>query len=218
MYMYQREIIENPVQISRYNFIEEILYLGYHYSLCYDTILTAVQIGDIFCNNCSNIFPQPDNCSKFNYQCERIYSIELSHIATIISCKINEDSGYNCTRIVASDLKNNFVYKLEWEICHFFNFKFPRSTYISNLIDKLGYNLVKSELYFEITRDLCHLKLITINPNLLSLIIVWLFQKNKLSSYTRIREKRFVKLIININQEYDIDIPNIIKEINNLKK
>jgi hypothetical protein len=214
--MYERNNIKNPKLCKRDEFINEIVYLNQHYGHNYDTALMSIKIGDDFCQTNKEGKIYTNKYIKLNYPSERIYSIELAHVVTIISAKINEDTRYSETINAAKDLINNFVIKLEWEICFLFDFTFKRSYLMSSIVNILGYSDSKNSLYFELIKDISKLSLVTVDSYLLSLIIVWLFKYKKLKAYYTVRESKFIKLITLISQEYEIPIPNIIESINTL--
>lgn len=214
--MYKRDNIKNPQQCNRDKFISEVIYLNHHYGHTYDTALMSIKIGDDFCQckKLGTIYINKD--INLNYQVERIYSVELAHVSTIIAAKINEDHGYDSTSNAAKDLMNNFVIKLEWEICYLFNFTFKRSYLMSSIIDILRYADSKNTLYYELIYDINNLTLVTINNYSLSSIIVWLFKNKKLKAYHRVRELKFIKLVKIISNEYNVDIPDILNCIKKL--
>jgi hypothetical protein len=211
--LYTKDILKEPEETSRNAFIDEILYLGITYGHNCDTILSAIQIGDIFCRNKANMVVWKSSSIKLDRPAPKYYSIMLAHVCTLLACKQNEDFCYSDTSQVCRELDTKFVVKLEWEIFISLNYKLPRPTIVTNIASILGYSQAKEQLYLELTPDLAMLNLNGISILSLSCAIMWLYKKRKLKAHTRLRERKFIKMIKIINTDYGIVIPDIIKAL-----
>lgn len=224
--MYIRDTIKTPQQIERNAFVEEIFYLGTLYQHSYDTILMSVKIGDSFCNSDREVKLWTNEKIKLKTPSEKIYSNELAHVCTVIASNINEDCGHGYRSILsaAKQLENNFVHKLFCELCLFFDYKFPREFIMTSIIEVLGYKPEYKSLYLEITKDICELSLntkeksIVKQPKQMSLVILWLLKQKKLSATTRLRKSKFIELILLIHEEFQIEIPTILREFKSYYK
>ena len=127
--MYQRNIPRLPKIISREAFVDRIFDLGQQYQHGYDTIMTAVEIGDFFITykgkrvshlgqfseltnqpsaNTNSVGPREpsvdlvkENQRKLMIMCvPQVYSEELAYVVTVISACANEDHNYSYSDIV----------------------------------------------------------------------------------------------------------------------
>ena len=152
--MYRRDLKIQPALIVRDVFVTEVLQLGNYHELSPNTIITAVMIGDRYV----------DECQKF-------YSIELAHTATVIACKYLEDWGsYNSTFVASDEVENHIIYDIELEICHLYNYCFPIDNILTLLVQPIIHEIMTGKRclgsdFYVLAERICREKsLLTTNP------------------------------------------------------
>jgi len=226
--MYQRDISHLPTKISRDHFIDLIFDIGTRYSHGYDSIVASVQLGDYFVNYKGTRKPFYNNdTSSSNELSEQIYSTELAHVVTVIIAKFNEDYGYNKTKLAVSDTNNKYVIKLEWEISMILNFHVRVNNFItvisklicSNYSHNPLYTFKFGSIFYDISRDICNNQdLLSKNPYLIVAALLLLHKHGKLRSIKIHKQRIFSETICLISDEFELDIPILLNEINMINK
>lgn len=153
--MYYRDIVCEPVIITREEYVKRIFDIGLRYQHDYHTSIAAVRLGDTFIKSLE-------------------YSYELSHTVTVIAAKILEDYGYRKISMAADDLNNGYVKKYEIEILKSINFSLNYKSFLFLIYqDRNMYN----DTFHNICYNICLNKLYDINPFILILGIFLVYRK-----------------------------------------
>lgn len=229
--MFTRDIPKLPLEFSREEYVGYVIKLGYLNNISYDTILTAVYIGDKVVNwdkswkICHWIKSTDQKIISLPMQ--RIYSKELAIICLIIICKIKEDE-FNYTQGIVNDYDNCYLYKMEWEICMNFNFEFP----IHNSLTEVAAFYERKVKDFNESKSFCNflvrlLKMLSANEisykfshNLVLMSLILLSRNDKITitnfdyGYKRAYFDRLIKII---RRETGASKINIYKSLIKLK-
>lgn len=228
--MYQRDTPKLPIPIPRNEFVELVFDIGYQYMHGYDSIVSAVQIGDYFVSytgqrsSYCKFSPedQPEKSMKETIEktfmdelVPQVYSVELAYVVTVLSGKYNEDFGYRNISRASFDTENSYVMKMEREIFEILWAEFR----VYNFITIIGLLVAKDKNYpprlarvfFEIAKDVCmDQKLLSMNPWTVVIGIILLGRAGKLKAVRTDRERIFWDLIQTLSAEYDLDDKDIL--------
>lgn len=199
--MYERDLPKIPIQISREDFIYEIFSICKSKELHYDIMISAVAMADTFiCDtrgfNCDWI------ARSYDFMCvpaPKIYSIELAHIVIVLFSKLYDENRYP-TRLAVVELKNCYIYKLEWEIVMSINYKFDVKEVFSDL-----YIPSTSLLLHCLTYDICLYKLWNFDIKLICISVILLNRHSKLRAQTYVKKIKFMRLLNLLKSEYDTE-------------
>jgi len=184
-----------PKEITRKDYVELIFEIGYEYS--YETIYTAVELGDKFVEHEQSSIPQ-------------IYSTELAYVVLSLVAKAKEDFNFYCTKTALRETKNSFLINMEWKIGEMFGFCFNSKNFLtlaSSLVccDKLYSG------FFDLTKEVCmNKKLMKTNPRTLLCGILLLIKKRKLKAPKLHRWRLFSSLLMKASYEYEIPLKDLI--------
>lgn len=144
----------------------------------------------------------------------QVYSVELAHVVTVISAKLNEefDHGYNSIRSAAYDTENSYVRKMEFEILITLGFHFR----IFNFITVIGLLLadpvppILGSVFWDISKEVCRNKdLLSKDPMLIVLSIVILGKRGKLRALKLHRERLFIEKLATIARELELPMVDV---------
>lgn len=197
-----RNSINKIKTISHLRYINEIIDIGISYEHEYDTILTAIQIGDYFIKTSVGVK----------------YSLELAHVASILAAKSNEDFGYRSTLIAADELQNGIVYQLEHDILEKLDFRLVNN----RLIEKMVRLTPSTELWLKhsilmgLTISLARNQKVfaNVNPKTLVIAIMLLYRHNKLKLTKSVRQYKFLlllQLVVKLTDTNWDDVINMFK-------
>lgn len=145
----------------------------------------------------------------------QIYSVELAHVVTVISAKINEefDHGYNSIRSALFDTENAYVRKMEYEILIMLGFHFK----VYNFVTVIGLLLADNHaprlgpVFWDISKEICHNKeLLAKDPRLIVISIIILGRRGKLSALKAHRERMFRERIATLAYELELPVSHVI--------
>lgn len=225
--MYRREIPHLPNTVPRKQFVKEIFDLGLRFDYGYDTLITAVEIGDRFVSykgdRVSYTYYKKKNklsSDQINIITEfvpQIYSRELAYVSLVISADVTEDDGYSIGE-VADELENGYVYKMQWEICIINDFCIHNNNFITllgSLIWEANSSVDEctlSKMFWDLSLAICTDEtLLYANPINIILAVIMLNNMGKLCTPKQYRERIFQKLMSQVAKEYDIPISNLLQ-------
>lgn len=201
--MYQRENNFIPLTVKRSVYIEVILDIAHLHEFSLSTILTAINIGDIYVNSkLDNLYP--------NFP-QEIYSSELAMVCCVLAAKVNEDKGYRQIIDAVIDSENSYVRQIEWNVCSKLEYTIPVhnfSTLMSILMEKFKINISRN-LFLAIITHISHLT--TSNPVIILFCLLKLHRKGKLNLLSRninktTRSNTISAIKESIRNNYDIPI------------
>jgi hypothetical protein len=111
--------------LNRNSFVNLVFGIGYDKVLYYDTLLSAVLLGDTYVD--SGI--------------SRQYSLELAHVCCILASKLKQDYHYRDIYEGIVELDNNDIRNLEQEVCDIVRYHIPSNNILVlfvTLKEKLG--------------------------------------------------------------------------------
>lgn len=199
--MYTWEIVREETFIPRTSYIQIIFDISRRYGHNYDTVISAVLIGDKFIN-----------LSK------KCYSIELAHVVTILSCKLNEDSGYDSLSEAITTLDNSILISMEQDIWSSLQYQLPRSHIMSDIHEFFcGFEDYQfSFIFWEICYQICEEShMLQLNSLVIIMAIIYLGKIDKLKASKTGRLKYFHMLIETIAQYTDCSCLDVLNAITN---
>lgn len=152
----------------------------------------------------------------------QIYSLELACVVSLIVAKYNEDSGYRRIRYAITDTNNNYVIKMEWEICILIGFELHINNFITvicEIISKIlnqntfinGWNL--SLFFWDFSKDICmNEKLLKSNPRTIILGSILLYKMGKLKAARLYKKRIFNEIMIKLAHEYELNLGDILRK------
>lgn len=249
--MYTRNISRLPEEISRDEFVNIVFDLGLMHQHGCDTIVASVELGDYFVSFRGNRIPfvqltkkermkrksrekKGERVEKTTFKEEvipQVYSVELAHVVTIIIAKYNEDDGYNWTDDAIDATNNDYVIKMEWEICIMLGFHIKVRNFIT-LIGEIIWSITTEDerihessslrlhsMFWDLSKEICmDQKLLATDPRALVMGCLLLQQRGKLRA-VRINKERIFRATMNlIAHEYELDINDLLNTYIKLKK
>ena len=223
--MYRRDIPHIPNIIPRNKFVDEIFQLGLNLGHGYDTLITAVIIGDNFVSFNGERSPykyyKENNRDKLTEEQIKLinelvpqeYSRELAHVSFVISSNLIDDWGYPIED-AANELNNGYVYKMQWEICMINNFHFSNDNFLSNLFTLIDYNNINniSDMFWDLTKHICmDMSLLYASHSIIILAIIILIKHDRLRAKTDYHKRIFQNIMIRTSQEYEIPLNTILQ-------
>lgn len=215
--MYRRDIAHLPSPIERSEYVRCIFELGWRHDHSAETMMNAVLLGDYFVSYSGIRTPYHLFSLHKSKLLEKVvppvYSIELSHVVSVLSAKLNEDRGYDSIKVVASETQNYVVYKMEWEICFIVQFNIRRPNIISSwaLIVGPEKNHLGSWMW-DLTLEIClNESLLAQSPLTILLALKLLARRNKLGALYRHDERIFELAVKEIAWEYEISTADLLK-------
>lgn len=206
--MFSRDILKIPTRITREKFVNIVFEIGYRWSHSYNTIITAVMLGDEYID-------------KIQYKIFNYYSIELAYVVSILSTKLLEDFGYCSTSKACYDVGNRYIIEMEWNVFTTTGYNIRRYNYIDAIPKLINGNSVKqlNGCFFDISRDICMDKqILNINPFTLILGLTMLYRKNKLLSYKKYKKRIFYGIMRKLSKEYEVDLSDILSAYIKIKQ
>ncbi len=201
--MYQRDVHVIPIEILRDEFVNIIFDIGLEYYFGYDTLITAVEIGDKYVN--------------FDHQ---YYSDELAHAVIVIASKANEDDHYTSLN-AKIDTNNGYVISLEWKVCEILGFHIKNNNFIT-FICKFLNPLTKPTLgsvFWDLSKDICmNPKLLSMDPLVILTVCILLNKIGKLRAIQNNKKRVFSTIMDQISFEYDININDLLKKYIEIKQ
>lgn len=223
--MYRREIPHLPNVTSRKEFVELVFDLGLRLEYGYDTLITAVEIGDRFISHEGHRIPytsyKKDQQNKLTSDqikiitelVPQVYSRELAYVSLVISADINEDDGFQIEK-AAEELENGYVYKMQWEISMMNNFCIRNHNFITLLVSLIpDKKYVFDRMFWDLSRVICMDEtLLHTNPITITLAIIILIKRDKLRAQKQYNQRIFQTLMIQISKEYEIPLSDLLLE------
>lgn len=214
MYTYREN---KPVkEITRDSFVKGVFELGYSYNHGVDSMITAVQLGDIWVNKC-----QGDYLDDSFLQC--IYSEELIYATTVISGKMNNER-YSLSKKALVDSNNYETKRLEIKICEKLGFQIPYHSFITQWTTFLFDDSLRTKYYLGrefniLCQDIClNPKLLNMNPATLLLGVKILLKRNKLKARNTIRLIKFVETMELISAECDVPVKDVLNKVRSIRE
>lgn len=236
--MYERDVARPPRPVSRVDFVREVFQIGAEYNFGYDTLISAVVLGDRFVHMRGRRIPyrrlgtrmkedKRYHAGFMNTLAEQIYSIELAHVVCTITGGSLDDvadvAGYNIMNAV-SQCDNAYLYKLQWEVCIVSHFTIRSNNYLTLMADLVWRARLNdspgtvSSMFFDLSLMIClNRRLLGTNPLTILLACIMLAKRGRLAARRYHRRRIFLQTLSKVSKEYGIPFSIFVRKCLMLK-
>lgn len=142
------------------------------------------------------------------------YHLEVVHACLNLVAKSREDHSYFVTHKSISETCCLGIPEWEWKVGSHFNFYFAAPNFLKVFSSTAGTEGKFHSVFFDLTKQVCLNKsLLEVSPEALTLGVLLLAKKKKLSALKLNRERKFVEICFKMCFEFDVEPEEFISAV-----